>query len=194
MPMYTYLRGDEGLAVTSSTELNEELRLLNLQTGRDFRITELHFDSGRRLFRRRKKYVQYTLLAVAVNVNNEHVAGEYQVLENSCSVEYIKACLRWMANGYQQGYADFTGKPTAKEPLPNDAFALARRTLHLAYVWNDHNFVPAQQLARETAQSVGIFSFEDAEVWLEAAGGPPLNEDDEPAISSAQEQAEETQP
>ncbi|RJX83451.1 hypothetical protein D3M70_00010 [Pseudomonas sp. LS-2] len=46
--------------------------------------------------------------------------------------------------------------------------SLARRTLWLAYVWNDHNFGPAHQEARTEAKKNGIESFEQANEFLES--------------------------
>lgn len=43
---------------------------------------------------------------------------------------------------------------------------LARRALHTAYVWNDHNFECARKLAGETAKSVGINSFDSANNFI----------------------------
>lgn len=45
---------------------------------------------------------------------------------------------------------------------------LARRTLWIAYVWNDHNFEAAHEVARETCEAVGIKSFDDANRYLES--------------------------
>ena len=44
---------------------------------------------------------------------------------------------------------------------------LARRTLWIAYVWNDHNFDDdIRKYARETAEECGIKSIEDANTFL----------------------------
>ncbi len=43
---------------------------------------------------------------------------------------------------------------------------LARRALHTAYVWNDHNFDCAKKLANETARSVGISDFDGANDFI----------------------------
>lgn len=44
---------------------------------------------------------------------------------------------------------------------------LARRTLWIAYSWNDHNFEHPLAYARQEASSLGIKSFEEANNWLE---------------------------
>lgn len=46
--------------------------------------------------------------------------------------------------------------------------ALARRTLWIAYCWNDHNFGPAHLEARREAERAGIGSFEEANKFIEA--------------------------
>lgn len=43
---------------------------------------------------------------------------------------------------------------------------LARRALHTAFVWNDHNFECARKLSEETAKSVGITSFDSANNFI----------------------------
>ena len=45
---------------------------------------------------------------------------------------------------------------------------LARRALHTAYVWNDHNFECARKIAEKTAKSVGINSFDDANNFIDS--------------------------
>lgn len=41
-------------------------------------------------------------------------------------------------------------------------YALARRSLHTAFVWNDHNFSDPEKMARVTAKEHGITSIDDA--------------------------------
>jgi len=48
-------------------------------------------------------------------------------------------------------------------------YELARRTLHIAYVWNDHNFPHPKSLCRATAEEYGFTSFDDANNFLEDA-------------------------
>lgn len=43
---------------------------------------------------------------------------------------------------------------------------LARRTLHTAYVCNDHNFDSPESLARETAKSIDIDNFDSANDFI----------------------------
>lgn len=43
---------------------------------------------------------------------------------------------------------------------------LARRALHIAYVWNDHNFPPAHMAARETAKSLNIYDLDGANDFI----------------------------
>lgn len=55
------------------------------------------------------------------------------------------------------------------QPISDKALiALARRTLWLAYVWNDHNFDAAHLYAKREAQQHGINSFDQAQAWLDA--------------------------
>jgi len=44
--------------------------------------------------------------------------------------------------------------------------ALARRTLHIAYVWNDHNFDDPDVMAVETAEQLEINNFNEANDFL----------------------------
>lgn len=44
---------------------------------------------------------------------------------------------------------------------------LARRTLHTAFAWNDHNFEPAHKMAKQEAKDCGIDSTEEAEEFLQ---------------------------
>lgn len=53
------------------------------------------------------------------------------------------------------------------ETLPQSVYDLARRCLHIAFNWNDHNFPPAHHMARAEAERYGIKSFDDANAWLE---------------------------
>jgi predicted nicotinamide N-methyase len=48
--------------------------------------------------------------------------------------------------------------------------ALARRTLWIAYVWNDHNFYAACVEARTEAEKHGIHNFEEANEFLSSLG------------------------
>lgn len=56
---------------------------------------------------------------------------------------------------------------------------LARRALHTAFVWNDHNFECAGKLAGKTAKSVGINSVDDANNFIDSLpvddGSQPCN-------------------
>jgi len=45
--------------------------------------------------------------------------------------------------------------------------ALARRTLWIAYCWNDHNFGPAHVEARKEAERFGIDGFHAANAFIE---------------------------
>jgi hypothetical protein len=56
--------------------------------------------------------------------------------------------------------------------------ALARRTLWIAFCWNDHNFGPAHLEARKEAERAGIDSFEAANRFIEAM--PEIQQGDEP--------------
>lgn len=60
--------------------------------------------------------------------------------------------------------------PRAAADTEREAFEqmleLARRTLWLAYVWNDHNFEAAHIEARKTARQNGIDNLEQANKWL----------------------------
>ena len=51
--------------------------------------------------------------------------------------------------------------------LDEQLLLLSRRTLHIAYVWNDHNFEAAHKIARETAKECGINSMEEAEDFMQ---------------------------
>jgi len=51
--------------------------------------------------------------------------------------------------------------------LMNNLYDLARRTLWIAWNWNDHNFGPAHNYAREEAIQQGIKSFEEANDFLD---------------------------
>ena len=68
----------------------------------------------------------------------------------------------------------------ASQPVAPDLMKLARRTLWIAYCWNDHNFdKPAHHYAQTTAAECGIKSFEEANAWLAtppAAPEPPAAE------------------
>ncbi len=46
-------------------------------------------------------------------------------------------------------------------------YALARKLLWIAYVWNDHNFDHPYKIARALAQEFGIESFDQANAWLD---------------------------
>ncbi len=46
--------------------------------------------------------------------------------------------------------------------------ALSRRTLHIAYCWNDHNNIPSHQMAKDTARDEGIESFDDANKFIQS--------------------------
>lgn len=48
--------------------------------------------------------------------------------------------------------------------------ALARRTLWIAYCWNDHNFEAAHLQARKEAEAAGIHTFEEANAFLASLG------------------------
>jgi len=63
-----------------------------------------------------------------------------------------------------------TKKRSLKDGDQEKLIALARRCLHLAYVWNDHNFPEAHIEAREQAQRLGINSFEAANEFLGRVG------------------------
>jgi hypothetical protein len=47
-------------------------------------------------------------------------------------------------------------------------YRLARQTLHLAFVWNDHNFNHPRDAAVSLCNDLGIKSFTDANNWLES--------------------------
>lgn len=47
---------------------------------------------------------------------------------------------------------------------------LARRTLWIAYCWNDHNFEAAHLQARKEAEAAGIHTFEEANAFLASLG------------------------
>lgn len=52
----------------------------------------------------------------------------------------------------------------------NDMHALvklARRCLHTGFVWNDHNFEAAKELAKREAEELGIHSLEDANAFID---------------------------
>lgn len=51
-------------------------------------------------------------------------------------------------------------------PCTEAVYALARKLLWIAYVWNDHNFDHPYQIARKLAQEFGIESFDQANAWL----------------------------
>lgn len=68
-----------------------------------------------------------------------------------------------MDNAARDGFRD--GKASRDE-----AVKLARRTLWIAFNWNDHNFGPAHLQARKEAEELGITTFEQANAWLEAQG------------------------
>lgn len=52
---------------------------------------------------------------------------------------------------------------------------LAKRTMHTAHVWNDHNFVDsAYKLAKQTTASVGITSYDEANNFLEGLPDLPV--------------------
>jgi hypothetical protein len=55
----------------------------------------------------------------------------------------------------------------AASVLPN-AMKLARRTLWLAFVWNDHNFDAAHIEARNACKLCGINSFDEANEFIES--------------------------
>lgn len=62
--------------------------------------------------------------------------------------------------------------------------ALARRTLWVAYCWNDHNFGPAHKYARKAAGQAGINDFDQANAWLESLPviqPPPIGGPDDPS-------------
>lgn len=81
------------------------------------------------------------------------------------------------ADGYQAGYADAVkayeaGKSAAAPgiglhaPCTEAVYALARKLLWVAYVWNDHNFDHPYKIARKLAAEFGIESFDQANAWL----------------------------
>lgn len=45
--------------------------------------------------------------------------------------------------------------------------SLSRRTLHFAYVWNDHNFGTPKGMAKDTAIDAGLFTLDEANDFLE---------------------------
>jgi hypothetical protein len=49
---------------------------------------------------------------------------------------------------------------------------LARRTLHTAVVWNDHNFPHPYTIAKETALTVGVENIDDANTFFDSL--PPM--------------------
>jgi len=51
-------------------------------------------------------------------------------------------------------------------PCTEAVYALARKLLWIAYVWNDHNFDAAHKVALKLAQEFGIESFDQANDWL----------------------------
>ena len=51
-------------------------------------------------------------------------------------------------------------------PCTEAVYALARKLLWIAYVWNDHNFDHPYKIARALAQEFGIESFDQANAWL----------------------------
>lgn len=175
MGMFTFLGDKEGFAVEGQEHLNGLLTLARAQTGRDIRVTALDIAGPRRFLRRRKILTQYTLYAAATNIHGKEVGGQYEVLESG-SAHYIEACLRWLCNGYGLAFQLYVNDLASDVP-DSTTYALARRTLHLAYAWNDHNFDAAHLLARQTAEEVGIHSAEEAEAWLEANAGPTVAAD-----------------
>lgn len=50
----------------------------------------------------------------------------------------------------------------------NNVIKLARRTLHIALCWNDHNFKSYHELAKDDVLSAGIDNIEDANKWLQS--------------------------
>lgn len=64
----------------------------------------------------------------------------------------------------------------ASEPDQTVLYKLARRTLWIAYCWNDHNFEAAHKEARRTAEECGINSFDDANDWLKKLPKAPSTE------------------
>lgn len=44
--------------------------------------------------------------------------------------------------------------------------SLSRRTLHTAFVWNDHNFESPEAMAKETAASNGILNTDEANEFM----------------------------
>ena len=54
------------------------------------------------------------------------------------------------------------------ERLPQSLYDLARRCLHIAFVWNDHNFRDSpKEMARKEAAKYGIADMEAANAWLD---------------------------
>lgn len=53
-------------------------------------------------------------------------------------------------------------------PCTEAVYAMARKLLWIAYVWNDHNFDHPHKIARKLAQEFGIGSFDQANGWLDA--------------------------
>lgn len=63
--------------------------------------------------------------------------------------------------------------PAMLQGLDETLLKLARRTLWIAYVWNDHNFGPAHIEARNTCKALGIMTFDQANEWLAAPDVAP---------------------
>lgn len=53
-------------------------------------------------------------------------------------------------------------------PISDQAAKLARRTLWLAFVWNDHNFDAAHTEALNACKALGINSFDEANEFIES--------------------------
>ena len=51
---------------------------------------------------------------------------------------------------------------------PDWLIPMARRALHIAFVWNDHNYPSCRNMALDTAEEYGIKSFEDANTVLKS--------------------------
>ena len=61
---------------------------------------------------------------------------------------------------------------------PDWLIPMARRALHIAFVWNDHTYPSCRKMALDTAEECGIKSFEDANTVLKSvyAATPRLAE------------------
>lgn len=91
---------------------------------------------------------------------------------------------------HSQQSADVTIAGSDKKSITAEQYRtlviLARRAMHIAYVWNDHNFQPAHILARETAKSLDIHDLDEANDFL---AGLPIRHIEErplPAHESGQ--------